>query len=104
MPVRSNLRQAIKAIKSISPRGATNIFDTLEAAFKHTDVDTIYLLSDGTPTDGKFIDGLSILREISLRNRLRKIVIHTISIGANPLMKSLAEENHGTYVETKAEK
>lgn len=97
--IKTNLRRALRLVSTVEPRGSTNIFDTLDVAFQDSDVDTIYLLSDGGPTDGKFIDPLDILREIRRRNRFRKIVIHTISVGASPLMKALAESNDGRYVE-----
>jgi hypothetical protein len=34
-------------------------------------------------------------------NRLRQIVIHTISFGASPFLKTLAAQNGGQYVEIK---
>jgi len=58
-------------------------------------------LSDGDPTAGRIIDQDDILREIRRMNRLRQIVIHTISFGASPFLKRLAEQNGGQYVEIK---
>ena len=34
-------------------------------------------------------------------NRLRQIVIHTISFGSSKFMKALADQNGGRYVEIK---
>ena len=53
---------------------------------------------------GKFVDWLKHRRELSeirRMNRSKQIAIHTISFGASPFMKALAEENAGRYVEVK---
>ena len=101
VPIKPNLKEAQALIAKIAPRGSTNIFDALDAAFAHKEADTIYLLSDGDPTNGRIIDPDDILREIRKMNRLRQVVIHTISFGSSKFMKSLAEENGGQYVEIK---
>ncbi|MBV8881666.1 MAG: HEAT repeat domain-containing protein [Planctomycetaceae bacterium] len=101
VPVRQNLKEAQALVARLSPRGSTNIFDALETAFAHKEADTIYLLSDGDPTNGRIIDQDDILHEIRRMNRLRQIVIHTISFGNSRFMKALAEQNGGRYVEIK---
>lgn len=101
-PIRQNLKEAQALVSKLAPRGSTNIFDALEAAFVlHKEADTIYLLSDGDPTNGRIIDQEDILREIRKMNRLRQIVIHTISFGSSGFMKALADQNGGRYVEIK---
>jgi len=101
VPIRPNLKEAQALVAKVAPRGSTNIFDALDAAFAHKDADTIYLLSDGDPTNGRIIDPDDILHEIRRMNRLRQIVIHTISFGSSRFMKALAEQNGGRYVEIK---
>jgi Mg-chelatase subunit ChlD len=101
VPIRQNLKEAQALVTRIAPRGSTNIFDALDAAFAHKDADTIYLLSDGDPTNGRIIDQDDILHEIRKMNRLRQIVIHTISFGSSKFMKALADQNGGQYVEIK---
>ena len=101
LPIKTHLKDAQAAVAGVVPRGQTNIFDSLEVAFAHKEADTIYLLSDGDPTTGKIIDQDDILKEIRRVNRLRQIVIHTISFGASPFLKKLAEQNGGQYVEIK---
>ena len=51
----------------------TNIFDTLELALKDQRLDTIYLLSDGEPTTGRFRDTDGICRELKAMNRERPV-------------------------------
>jgi HEAT repeat protein len=99
--IKPNLPRALQRIESVKSRGATNVYDTLELCFTDSAVDTIYLLSDGEPNMGKFTDTVEILREIRRINRSRQIVIHTVSLGVSELMKKLAEENGGRYVEKK---
>ena len=64
-------------------------------------VDTIFFLSDGRPSWGKFIDTDDILREVKTANDLRKVVIHTIAIGEfqKAFMERLAVENGGVFVD-----
>lgn len=95
----SNLKAAVARIKGLAPRGGTNIYDTLETAMQDPEVDTIFLLSDGSPGHGKFTNTEDILREIKKLNRTRQIVIHTISLGPSPFMERLAKENGGRFVE-----
>ncbi|MBI3858169.1 MAG: HEAT repeat domain-containing protein [Planctomycetes bacterium] len=101
VPIKPSLKEAQAVVARVVPRGSTNIFDSLEFAFGHKEADTIYLLSDGDPTAGRIIAQEDILREIHRMNRLRQIVIHTISFGASSFLKQLAEQNGGQYVEIK---
>jgi HEAT repeat protein len=101
VPIKPNLKEAQALVAKVAPRGSTNIFDALDAAFAHKEADTIYLLSDGDPTNGRIIDPDDILREVRRMNRMRQIVIHTISFGSSRFMKALADQNGGQYVEIK---
>lgn len=96
---KSNVEKAATHLLMQKPRGGTNIYDTLEKAFEDPNVDTVFLLSDGAPGDGKFVHPDDIVREIRKLNRIRQITIHTISLGPSPFMKKLAEENGGQYAE-----
>lgn len=101
VPIKTTLKEAQAIVARVAPRGQTNIFDSLEFAFTHKEADTIYLLSDGDPTAGRIIDPDDVLREIRRMNRLRQIVIHTISFGSSEFMRRLAAQNGGQYVEIK---
>jgi hypothetical protein len=86
------------AAKAMPLGRGTNIFDALEKAFADPDVDTIYLLTDGQPTEGRVrtVDG--ILEEVRRWNRTRQIVIHCIGFGIDSeLLKRLAADSGGTY-------
>jgi HEAT repeat protein len=101
VPLKPNLKEAQAVVARVQPRGQTNIFDSLEIAFLHKDVDTIFLLSDGEPSNGRLVEPADIFREIRRMNRLRKLAIHTISFGPSDFMKTIAEQNGGQYVEIK---
>jgi HEAT repeat protein len=101
VPIQQNLPAALATIARLTPSGRTNIFDALDEAFRDGAVDTIYLLSDGDPTDGKIVDSEEILREIRRMNRSRQIEIHAVSFGQSRFMQALAAQNGGQYVEMK---
>lgn len=83
--------------------GPTNIYDALELAIADSQVDAIYLLTDGSASVGQFIDNGDILEQIERRNRYRRIHIHTIAVGrtnrGRSLLQQLASQSGGTYVE-----
>jgi hypothetical protein len=79
--------------------GGTNLYDGLELALLTKDVDTIYLLSDGSPGSGKFVQHADILREVRRINRTRRVAIHCVAVGFDSkLMKDIAAQNGGQYV------
>jgi HEAT repeat protein len=67
---------------------------------KTLQLDTIYFLTDGRPSIGKFVDSEDILQAVREVNEVRKIVIHCISIGEfeAAFLKRLASENGGVFV------
>jgi hypothetical protein len=64
-------------------------------------LDTVFFLSDGRPSTGKYVDERQILREVALINEKHRIVFHVIAIGEfqKSFMKDLAEQNSGTFVD-----
>lgn len=98
--------------KEIEAVGGTNIYDALAEAFHlagigavdkayESGVDTIFFLTDGQPTQGEVLDPEEILRRVKEKNRLARIVIHTVGVGKDhdaSFLRRLAEENGGQYV------
>ena len=105
--------QAISAIESAALEDETNIFGALRAAVglheKATlaaDLDpipdTIYFLTDGTPTRGEITDTETILSWMRDVNRFAKVDIHVIAMGNTGVdlefLRRLAEENGGEFI------
>lgn len=116
--------EADLAIQELGPAGSTWAYGALRRAFEFAgvsgeptsgkfdpQVDTIFFLSDGAPTDDSIDDAKpmepkEILDAVREWNRLAKLRIHTIAIDPRigkgafvRFMKGLATENGGTYTE-----
>ncbi|MEQ1892754.1 MAG: HEAT repeat domain-containing protein [Planctomycetota bacterium] len=78
--------------------GGTNLYGGLELAFEDPEVDTIFLLSDGEPSQGELIDPQAIREAVQGWLAKRQVVIHTVSIGERfPLLEWLATDSGGAY-------
>jgi uncharacterized protein YegL len=99
-------------IEPLVPTGTTNIYGALETAFRMAGmglsdkyyepaVDTVFLLSDGAPTNEDLTDDSPdrILRAVRDWNRLGRVKIHTIGLKGHSaeFMSTLARENNGIY-------
>ncbi len=90
--------KVLSFVRGITMGIGTNVFDTLEFALKDKRVDTIFLLTDGEPRNGKYLDPPSILREVQALNRIRGASIHCIAFGEqSEFLKELANQNSGVY-------
>jgi hypothetical protein len=101
--VAANARGKKKAhafVDGIEGNGTTNISDSLDRALD-SGADTIFLLSDGDPNRGR-VSGLdALLAELTERNRMLRVVIHTVGIGeveGSAFLKELARATGGRYV------
>ena len=92
---KTNTWGALSLALGIAEKGKSSREEYLSA------VDTVFFLSDGRPTHGKYIDTKDILDRIVEANRLRKVVLHTIAIGdfSKAFMEQLAGGNGGTFVD-----
>jgi hypothetical protein len=95
---------AERFIRSLDARGWTNLYDGLAYALEDPDVDTVYLYSDGGASKGTFVAAGEILSQLSLANRFRKIVVHTVEVPGekNPednrrLLSKIASSTKGTF-------
>jgi len=114
-----------KFISGLKPDGGTNLWSALELALKtkslvygdqyETNVDEIFILSDGAPSVGEVLDPIEILRLVKESNRFAKMRINTVFISSDSeeerrqpaewmtikpevLMRRLAEQNGGKCV------
>jgi hypothetical protein len=102
-PLDPGTRKEVTAfVKASEPAGQTNLYGALEEALKDPKLDTIYLLSDGAPTLGLYLETQDILEQVSKMNQLRKVKINTIGFNLNAeerkLMEQLAEKNYGVFL------
>ncbi|MGO8747208.1 MAG: VWA domain-containing protein [Thermoguttaceae bacterium] len=99
----ANKQTALRFVVYLNPGGRTAAYDALEAALR-LDVEAIYFLTDGEPTDGKIVAPSMIVAAVSRINRNRRISIYSIGIApgvpGGPLelfLKTLSEQNYGLY-------
>ena len=114
VPAKDAMKADAKAWSAeLTPTGTTNIYGALEAAFRMSGMgitdkyypplsDTIYLLSDGAPTNQDLTndDPERVLRAVREWNRLGRMKIHTIGLKGHSaaFMSALAQQNGGTYI------
>ena len=107
-----NKSDAIGRVIGLNASGSTNIHGALLSAYYpqspvpfrpnfEGSVDTIFLLSDGDPTAGEIIDVGHLVCDICEHDRVRMIRINTIGMGRanSPLLRQLAKQTGGTYVD-----
>ncbi|HEX5135564.1 MAG TPA: VWA domain-containing protein [Planctomycetota bacterium] len=105
-----NKAAARKFVEDLKPEGATDIFDALVTAMeiaappakgRDPGADTIFFMTDGQPTHGKIIDPHQILDEITRRNHVLGVTIHTVGVSKEQnaaFLLNLAKRNGGRYV------
>ncbi len=78
----ANVEKALKWVEMrLMPRGGTNTYDALMKSLELNPlVDTVFFLSDGIPSRGKYELPEEILRELRYANRFRKVIFNTIAI------------------------
>jgi hypothetical protein len=110
---KDNVEAAQAFVRTLKHASSTNIHDSLEQGFTLVgrgardkyygmNLDTIFLLTDGSPTkpDGKPDSTDKILEGVRAWNPVKRVTIHTIGIG-NALnegfLRTLAEDNGGEF-------
>lgn len=87
-------------VERLGASGATNLYDTLKEVFADADVDTVFVLSDGEPTNGEVLDPHRIRQDVAFWNRHRKVKIHTIAVGSSlEVLEWLAADSGGTHLQ-----
>ncbi len=108
---KTNIAQAAEYVDNLVPVGKTNVYEAMEAAFfingfsaghyYQEGVDTIFFLSDGSPSWGRIDNLEEIHDQIGIWNTARQIVIHAIGLGEDHdarFMRRLARDSGGQYV------
>jgi len=76
----TSARETVDRLKLVTPEGATNMYDALAEAFRFrsSGLDTIYLLSDGLPTEGEGLPATTTLATAQKGDLLSKYVRNTL--------------------------
>lgn len=111
-PGPNTVRSLTELLSRLRPHGGTNLYDGLARALQlgelkygeqdQTRIDELFVLSDGEPTVGEVRDAEGLLQIVREANRYAKVRIHTIFTGTGPgadLLRRLAEENGGLFVQ-----
>lgn len=111
-PGPQNVRSLTEVLSRLGARGSTNLFDGLSVALHLGDarfgeevaakVDEIFVLSDGEPTAGEVQDVDTLLRIVREANKYARVRIHAVFTGTGKggdLLRRLAEENGGVFVQ-----
>jgi hypothetical protein len=111
-PTPHTLRSLTELLSRLQPKGSTNLFDGLVMALQlreqrygervTTRLDELFVLSDGEPTAGQLKDGDLLLQVVREANRYAKVRINTVFTGVGEgaeLLRRLAEENGGVFVQ-----
>jgi Mg-chelatase subunit ChlD len=109
------IAKAQEWVRALHPASTTNIHDAMQEAFRlagmgaqdkyyKSAVDTIFLLTDGSPTraDNQPDSTERILEACRRWNPVKHVVIHTIGIGKElnaPFLQQIAKENGGRFVQ-----
>ncbi|MBK8097294.1 MAG: HEAT repeat domain-containing protein [Planctomycetes bacterium] len=92
-------KAALTWVDRLGAMGATNLYDSIQAAFADPDVDSIFIMSDGEPTNGAVIDPHRIREDVAFWNKHRKIQIHTVAIGSNlEILEWIAKDSGGKHI------
>jgi len=96
-------KRATAFVAGLFAKGQTCTYDALKAALD-LKVESIYVLTDGAPTNGAIVRPDAILAAVQAQNRLVGSSIHVIGIAPGPdegifnrFLQALAAQNHGQY-------
>jgi uncharacterized protein YegL len=90
--------QAMIFLKGLESNGGTPAREALERAFRFTDADLIFFVSDGQPSDASASE---ILARVGQLNATRHVTIETIGLGDDQdeaFLRDLAAQNGGQYI------
>lgn len=111
-PGRRSTRSLTEVLSRMRANGGTNLFDGLVQSLQldeigygeqhKTEIDELFVLSDGRPTSGAVTEADDMLALVREANKYARVRIHCVFTGTGDgadLLKRLAEENDGVFVQ-----
>lgn len=91
--------------KAVTPSGKalgrSNLYDTLSVAFQDPEVDTVFFLSEGGPTEGQFLATDRFMQHLNRQNRYSRVQVHCLQVTTSTFgerfLRRLSEDTGGTY-------
>ncbi|MEM6978372.1 MAG: VWA domain-containing protein [Planctomycetota bacterium] len=88
-----NKREAVTFVQRLTPGSRTNTHGACLAAFDYdSSLETVFVLTDGQPTEGKLKQPAAIVADVAAKNRYRHLRFHTIGIGVSGPTKMFLRE------------
>ncbi len=98
---------ASKWVHEAEVKGRGPFYDGLVQVTENPRIDTVFLLADGTPSSGTYVDREDFLEAWVAENRFRRVMVCPVMIGSSGtnagLMKALAQATGGFYMHHKGE-
>lgn len=92
--------KAREAAESWRAAGGTALFDGLQRALLDPDIEEVFLLTDGVPTEGAVVEEDDILARVQELVGGREVKVHGVAIGQRSgLLRRLARATGGHYAE-----
>ena len=111
-PGRRSTRSLTEVLSRMRANGGTNLFDGLVQSLQldeigygeqhKTEIDELFVLSDGQPTSGAVQNADDLLALVREANKYARVRIHCVFTGTGggaDLLRRLAEENDGVFVQ-----
>lgn len=91
--------------KAVTPKGRalgrSNLYDTLAVAFEDPEIDTVFFLSEGGPTEGQFLRTARFMRHLRRINVYSRVRVHCLQITkatfGEKFLRRLSEETGGKF-------
>ncbi|MDF1660638.1 MAG: hypothetical protein P1V97_02615 [Planctomycetota bacterium] len=88
-----------------SGHGRSNIFDVTRFAIAQPNIDTVYILTEGGPTEGKYVDRKRFMKHLSRINVYYRARVHTLLMGSSsdgpPFLRALAKTTGAEFYDLK---
>lgn len=82
-------------------KGRSNLYDTLITALQDPEIDTVFFVSEGGPTEGRFVNEARFMRHVERMNRYQRVQVHGFLVSTSTdgarFLRRLAELSGGEF-------